>query len=213
MPQYPVLALVASYFPELEKWLERAGNPTKYMEEAETELAKIPQSAVEKACKTLMREEVPRVSRLPFEVARVARKIASRIEATKWQSIADGQETQRCRLCRDTGYVDILHPDTVAETLRTGKPPPFPYDAVALCTCPKGVAIKEANLRADRQHRRNIATYDPKRHVLRVVGILPMDQYQQLLGYAAEAARCRGDPKTIVRELAERTRVNMEENA
>jgi len=207
MSQYPSLALVASYFPDFEKWLERAGSPTKYMQEAEGELAKMPSLAIERACRKLMREDMPRTSRLPFEVARLARRIAAAMEVSRWKNLADGQETTRCKLCQDTGYVNVLNPETVAETLRTRELPTFPYEAVVFCSCGKGRILKDTDDRAEPRIRRGLPVYDPKRHVLRECGVLPMDQYRAILGDRAEIQRMQGRPRQIVKALAERTTI------
>ena len=207
MAQYPNLAFVASYFPDFEKWLERAGSPSRYMQEAESELAKLPSLAIERACKKLMRDEMPRAAKLPFEVARVARRIAAAMDARKWQRLTEGESTVACKLCDDTGYVNILDPGTVACVLQTGKLPAFPYEAVVACKCPKGQLILERNRMAAPEHRRNIAQYDEHRHILREIGTLPMDQYRSLLGGETKSLRLKGGPREIVNELADRTRI------
>ena len=181
MAEFPNLALVASFFPDFEKWLERAGNPTRYMQEAEGELEKLPRAAIERACKAVLKDEHPRASKVPFEVAKLARRIAASMEAMRWQRIAGTDDSVKCPVCRDTGYVDILHPQTVVQVLKTRMLPSFPYTACVACTCAKGQLIVERDRQAEPRFRRNIATYDPKQHVRREVGVLPMDQYRQLL--------------------------------
>lgn len=207
MAQYPNLAFVASYFPDFEKWLERVGTPSRYMQEAESELAKLPSVAIERACKKLMRDELPRMAKLPFEVARIARRIAAAIEARKWQRLTEGEGAVACKLCDDTGYVNILDPGTVERVLQTGNLPAFPYEAVVACKCASGQIILERNRMAAPEHRRNIGQYDEQRHVLREIGTLPMDQYRGLLGGEAMKAQWKGGPKEIVHELADQTRV------
>jgi len=213
MAEFPNLALVASFFPDFEKWLERAGNPTRYMQEAEAELEKLPRTAIERACKAMLKEEHPRASKVPFEVARIARKISSAMEAKRWRRIAGTEDdVVKCRLCQDTGYVDVLHPGTVAQTLKTRTLPSFPYTAVVACTCEKGQSIFEADRRAEARFKRDLVPYDARRHVIRVVGVLPMDQYRDLLRglnseWPGDSRRRDMDVELVVEELAESTRI------
>jgi hypothetical protein len=203
------LALIASYFPDFREWLARTRDRNRYMQTAEEQLEMLPQSALEKACKRLLQAEPVRHSRLPFVVADLARKIAASSEAARWRAVADGRETVACRDCQDTGLVDILHPKTVADCLVSRQLPSFPYTAVALCPCAAGQAKREMWLRADRQHRIEIAFYTPQRHIVRQLGRLPMDQYRELLGQQDEK-RDTGinehpSARLIVAELTERT--------
>lgn len=186
MASYPHLAIVAGYFPDFESWLERSGNPAGYMNEAETLLSRCGQNAVEQACRKLLQEDPPRSHSLPFRVASIAKQIAAAAQARRWESIADG-ETVACRLCEDTGWVSVLHPDTVADVLSSGRLPNFPYTAVVACICERGRYVAQQCREApDPRNRRRVADFDERRHVRRVVGVPPMDQYRALLGLAPE---------------------------
>jgi hypothetical protein len=206
------VAIVGQFFPDFDDWLRRTQNRGRYMEVAQEALEKLPPAVLEKACKQLLQGDPIRNSRLPFVVAEWARTIVARSEAVRWRAVADGQETVRCRDCQDTGLVDILHPQTVAECLASRQLPAFPYTAVALCPCQTGQARREMWLRAKRQHRIEIVFYDPQRHILRQLGVLPMDQYRQLLGQGEQkrdtGIRERRSPRAIVADLAERTRLD-----
>ena len=212
MAEFPNLALVASFFPDFEKWLERAGNPTRYMQEAEGELEKLPRAAIERACKAVLKDEHPRASKVPFEVAKLARRIAASMEAMRWQRIAGTDDSVKCPVCRDTGYVDILHPQTVVQVLKTRMLPSFPYTAVVACNCLKGQAVLDADRRAEPRFKRGLVAYDARRHVLREVGVLPMDQYRALLEgsrarWSGDPSRAAKDVEIIVEELAESIRI------
>lgn len=206
------VAIVGQFFPDFDDWLRRTQNRGRYMEVAQEALEKCDVSSIEQACRRLLQEEPVRNSRLPFAVAELARKIAARSEAARWRALAEGRETVRCRDCQDTGLVDILHPKTVAACLASRQLPTFPYTAVAFCPCQTGQARREMSLRANRLHRMEIACYDPQRHILRQVGILPMDQYRQLLGQREQKRDTgigeRRSPRAIVAELAEGTRID-----
>jgi len=206
------LAIIGEFFPDFDEWLRRTQNRSRYMEAAQDALNELPPAAVEKACKRLLQGEPVRHSRLPFVVAELAKKIVARMEANHWRTVADGQETVRCRECQDTGLVDILHPKTVAECLASRQLPAFPYTAVALCPCAAGQAKREMWLRADRQHRMEIVFYDPRRHIPRQLGTLPIDQYRQLLGESHDkqdiAVSDPRSPRRVVAELAEKARIN-----
>ena len=73
---------------------------------------------------------------------------------------AHGVETFTCKLCRDSGWVDIWHPDFVA-ALRKGDADAFPYKAVAYCTCAKGELRKRVSGAV------GAATFDRAIHICR----------------------------------------------
>jgi len=55
--------------------------------------------------------------------------------------------------------------------------------------------------------------YDARRHVIRVVGVLPMDQYRSLLGFRtrdtpAQTSSC--DAKEVIRQLSRRMSLTSE---
>jgi len=199
--------LIAEFFPDFALWLAKHKSP-RFLEEAEDALSKCSASAIAKACKKLLASgEQPRNQALPFVIASRAKLIEGITQSRMWSRIADGQPTVVCPLCEDTGYVDVLDPKTVAEVLRSRQLPAFPYTACVACTCAKGQLIVERDRQAEPRFRRNIATYDPKQHVRREVGVLPMDQYRSLLGGEAMIVRRKGGPKEIVQELARQTRI------
>lgn len=148
--------LVAEFFPDFAGWLAKAKS-RRFLEEAERVLQKSTTTAVEWACRRLL-EAPPRASRLPFEVARLAEEYDVRRNARRWQTIAEGQETVGCPQCRDSGFVDIVHPEVV-ETLRTGGTVVFPYQAVVLCTCPAG------DRRAEISAKLKLPRFDPRVHI------------------------------------------------
>jgi hypothetical protein len=209
--QYPRLALVASYFPDFEKWLAGATSRRRYMEWAETALAEIDVGAIEKACQWILERDSVRNQRLPFAVAEKAKAIQSLWKLRRFTRIADGHPTMACRVCEDTGYVEILDPSTVAQTVRTGQLPAFPYTVAAVCTCGRGQAILHANEIAEQRFKRNLIQYNPAKHIQRRVGVLPMDQYSELLGSASAHGDVRdmvprtGDVETVVERLADAT--------
>ena len=203
------LVIIGKYFPDFAEWLKKAAQMSpEYVRVMESELREIPESAIRKACEKIIRDgDTVRWQRLPAEVCRRAKRIVSRAELAKWRSIAGGDDVVSCRLCEDTGYVDVLDPKTVADVLRSRQLPAFPYTACVACTCAKGQLIVERDRQAEPRFRRNIATYDPKQHVRREVGVLPMDQYRELLQMEVQTDRPFADWKTAIRELANQTRV------
>jgi hypothetical protein len=204
--------LIAEFFPDFALWLAKHKSP-RFLEEAEDALSQCSDSAIAKACKRLLASgDQPRNQALPFVIASRAKLIDGIAQSRAWYRIADGQPTVACPICEDSGYVTILHPNTVAETLRTGKLPAFPYEAAVACSCAKGRLILERDRQAEPRFRRNLMSYDQKRHIRRESGVLPMDQYRALLrGVPSEWARDPGrggrDVELIIEELAESTRI------
>lgn len=152
---YERLALVAEFFPDFDRWLRNSPRRSRYMEAAEEALKAVSPDSIDKACRKLLEGETPRHQRLPFLVAQLAKQVESRNVARKWRTIADGQDTVGCRLCGDTGFVEILDPDTV-KAVRESRKMVFPYTRVVLCTCPAGdlraevsAALKLRRLRND----------------------------------------------------------------
>jgi len=127
--------LIAEFFPDFAIWLAKAKSP-RFLEEAENVLSDCSSHGIQEACRRLL-ESPPRSSVLPFQVARLARQLDVRAKARRWKAVAGGQDTFACPRCRDSGLVEILHPDVVLE-LRNGKRTVVPYSAVVLCACPAG---------------------------------------------------------------------------
>jgi len=134
---YERLALVAEFFPDFDRWLRNSPRRSRYMDAAEEALQGVSPEAIGKACRKLLEGDLPRHQRLPFLVAQLAKQVESGKDAAKWRAISEGQATVRCRLCNDTGLVEILDPATVKERRETGKLI-VPYTCVVLCTCPAG---------------------------------------------------------------------------
>jgi hypothetical protein len=165
--------LVAEFFPDFAAWLAKSKSQ-RFLEEAERALLKAKKSAVEWACRQLL-ESPPRASQLPFEVARLAAQYDARITAKRWKTIGEGQTTVACLRCRDSGFVEVVHP-AVREEIAAGRKPLFPYRAVVLCNCARG------ERRAEISAALKLPQFDPQVHI-------PLGD------------RCVGE---VLRELAER---------
>lgn len=157
---YELLAVIAEFFPDFDRWLRNSSRRSGFMEAAEQALQQAPKEAISEACRRLLHGNAMRAQSLPFAVAEMAKEIHSRKAAAKWTLITGG-DTTGCILCHDTGLVEVLHPEVAAQ-IRQGKSPAFPYSAVVLCTCPAGERRAEISsaIRLPRLDRRVHITLD-----------------------------------------------------
>lgn len=155
--QYPNLQLVAGVILEFGRYLANTPESQRgtYMQRAERALEGLASHEIESAAEEIAdRPTWPRLSRLPFEVAKRARvRQAARM-------LDEAPDADRCGFCDGDGWVQVLHLWHAAEVLSGGGDPQTPYTCVVCCTCQAGYKNRERLT----LNKRKPIVYDPHRH-------------------------------------------------
>lgn len=170
----PNLQAIATVILEFGGYLARTPEAHRrgYIERAEKALNEFTVTEIQNAAEELADQPTwPRMSRIPFDVAKIARMRRAR------RQMDEAPSPDQCGFCDGDGWVSVLHLWHAIEVIQKGGQPQTPYTCVVCCTCQAGRRRRDQMI----SRKEKPITYNPERHE-RVRGdVMLVDQWREAI--------------------------------